>query len=149
MSDKRPIEHAALQLETLCTRKDDKKDEQIWQLSEFLFGEDNASLWKKYWGKRKVVEMLYRNYDVFRTADTTGIGFYARFVAMWLTGSFFSKDGTDLIRNALKFGDDKMMGELNNLIFAKMGISKRVASACVSSYKRKGEKLIGRLNNLY
>lgn len=149
MCDDRPIADAALQLEALCASKDDKNDDQIWQLGELLFGEDNVSLWKKYGGKRKIVEMLYKNYDVLRTADTTGIGFYARFMAMWLTGDFESKDGNDLIILALKFGDDKMMSALNDLIFAKMGISKRVASACASAYIRKGEELIGRLNNLY
>lgn len=136
---KRPIALAALRLDLLCRSKDDKYNKHMWDLAEFLFGKENIALWKEQGGKEKIREMLYKNLDVFQSADSNGDGFITRLYEMYSADEFIDESGVDFLKAALTSGNEEMIGNLIEMIVEKMGISKLVAVSCLIS----AENLIG------
>lgn len=146
---KRPIAIAALDLDLLCKHKDGKHSKHMWELAEFLFGKENIELWKKQGGKEKIREMLYKNLDVFQSADSTGDGFIHHLNDMYSAGEFIDESGVDFLKAALTSGDEEMIDNLIEMIVEKMGISKLVAVSCFVSFysKKNGGDLSGRSAN--
>lgn len=135
---KRPIALAALKLDILCGGNE-KDNDQIWQLTELLYGENNVSVWKENGGTEKIREMFRKNLEVFQNADTTGQGFRNRLAELYTAGEFVDETGEDFLESALASDDEELIDNLADLIIEKMCISERVAAICLASLARDGD----------
>lgn len=138
VNNDRPIALAALRLDLLCRRDDHKYDKQFYEYAALLFGEKNLTIWEKQGGKEKIRDMLRTNLEVFQDADTSGEGFVKRLCEMYSFGAFVDETGSDFLDAALASDDEEMIGDLADLIMAKMGISAEVTYVCLTSLKKGG-----------